>query len=134
MADTAVVNSKLTAYDSEVVVTFSAATATAANATEIMAITPTRPGSKCIILITEGGGTTDSGALGFSIGAGTSEHFGAGSAATGSVARTKTEAIVVNTARFMQSGAIDITLTPATGDALLTDHAATVACIELPFK
>ena len=125
---------KLTAYDSEAVVTFNAATSTVANATEVMAFTPTRPGSKCVIMITEGGGTTDSGALAFSVGAGTSEHFGSGPAVTGSVARTTTEAIVLNSAKYMQSGVINITLTPATGDALITDHAATVQVVELPFK
>ena len=128
-----VTNSPLAVYNTSAAVTFSAATATAANATETMAITLTRPGSRAVILITEGAGTTDTGTMTYSIGAGTTEHFGSGAAVTGSVATASTKAMVLNTAQFSQSGVINITLTPTTGQSLETVNAATVAVIELPF-
>ncbi len=129
----AVTNTELTKYGTEAVVTFNAATSTTANEVEVFTVTPTRPGSKCLMMITEAGGTAG-GAVAFSIGAGTSEHFGSGAAKTGSVAANTTEAIVVNTAQHMASGTLLVTLTPATGKKLLTDSAATMQVVELPFK
>ena len=128
----AVTNSPLTAYGTEAVVTFSAATSTVANTAEVFTITPTRPSSKMVVMITAGGATE--GAVAWSIAAGASNHFGSGAADTGSVAQATTEALVIDTARHMSStGTIPITLTPATGKKLLTDHVATMAVIELPF-
>ena len=82
--------------------------------------------------MTEAGGTAG-GAIGWSVAAGTSEHFGSGPAMTGSVAANTTEAIVVNTAKYDNSGTILITMTPATGIILLTNSAATMQVVELPF-
>jgi len=126
-------NTALSKYGTEATVIFNAATATAANATEAFTITPTRPGSKMLVMLTETEGTTAGGAYTWSIGAGTTEHFGSAAADTGSVALNTTEAIVINTARHMASGTVVITLTPATGKILLTNHTATIQVIELPF-
>jgi len=134
MANVTVVNSPLSTYNTAAAVTFQAATATAVGATQIMDITLTRPGSRAVILISEGAGTSDTGTISYSIGAGTTEHFGSGLAVTGTVATTVTKAVVLNTAQFSQSGVIKITLSPAsTAVSLITDHAATVGVVELPF-
>jgi hypothetical protein len=128
----AVTNTPLSAYGTEAAVTFSAATATVSNTAEVFTITPTRPASKMVIMIKAGAATE--GAVAWSIAAGATNHFGSGAADTGSVAQGTTEAIVIDTARHMSStGTIPITLTPATGKILLTDHVASMAVVELPF-
>lgn len=124
-----VTNTKLTARDTELAITVNAATADVADTAEVFTITPDN--GNFAIYITEGSGTD--GAVAWSIGAGTSEHFGSAAALTGSVAQGTTEVIAIDTAKYMQSGDILITLTPASGKKLLTDHAASMYVVEMPF-
>ena len=70
------------------------------------------------------------GAVAWSIAAG--DYWAAGSAKTGSVAQATTELIMLEGAKYKtQAGTIAITLTPASGKRLLTDHAAAVNCIQI---
>lgn len=106
--------------------TFNAATADGANGTEVFTITPAKADYKGIIEIKNT--ATDQGTLTYSIAAG---DLWAGKAVTGSVAQGKTAIIEVEGGKVMQdNGTILVTLAPATGKILLTNHAATVQYIE----
>ena len=125
----AVTNSSITKFDDEAVVTSNPATATVADATEAFTITPTRKGSKVLIRMNIG---DTHGAVAFSVAVGT--HFGANVVKTGSIAQNTTEAVILNSGRFLNaSGAYVITFTPASGKKLLTDHLLNVEVIEMPF-
>jgi hypothetical protein len=123
----AVTNTTLTAFNTEVELTNNAATSTVADATEVFTITPTKADYKVLIQIING---PTHGAVAWSIAAG--GYWAAGSAKTGSVAQAKTELIVLEGAKYKAlAGTIAITLTPASGKKLLTDHAAAVNCIQM---
>lgn len=123
-----VTNSTITTFNTEVVLTNNPATSTVIDATEVFTITPTESDEKVVIEIKNGAGQ---GALAWSVAAG--DYWAAGSALTGSVADGATELIVLEGAKYKaQGGTIAITLTPAAGKILLTNHAAAVNCIELP--
>lgn len=122
-----VTNSTIAKYNTEIVKTFNAATADTANGTEVFTITPKVSGNSIAIEISV---ADTNGAVGFSIAAG--GLWGAGAAKTGSVAQATTEIIQIETGKYLKNdGTILLTLTPATGKKLLTDHAAKVAVIEL---
>ena len=126
-----VTNSKLLAMDSAISVVENAATATGANTAEAFTITLTKPGSHGCVIINNA--SSSDGTLTWSIAKGTG--FGASVAKTGSVAQGVRQVITLDDARYKNaSAAIVLTLTPATGKILLTDHAATVEVIELPFQ
>jgi len=123
-------NNSIVAFNTEVVIADDAATADAANLAEVFTITPTRPGNKMYIDIAE---LTGGGAVAFSVAAGVG-HFGIGAAYTGSVATSTREGFMLNTANFLSAaGTILLTLTPASGLKLLTNHGAAVTVIEFPF-
>jgi len=123
-----VTNTDISTFNSEVELTKNAATSTTIDETEVFTITPTAPDHKVIIMIENGSGA---GALGWSVAAG--DYWAAGSALTGSVADGKTEVIILEGAKYKaQAGTISITLTPASGKILKTDHAAAIAVIQIP--
>jgi hypothetical protein len=125
----AVTNSPIVKFDTEIVVTSNAATSTVADATEAFTITPTRKGSKVLIRMNI---ADSNGAVAFSVAVGS--HFGANVVKTGSIAENTTEAMILNSGRFLNaSGAYVITFTPASGKKLLTDHALVMEVIEMPF-
>lgn len=105
-----------------------AATESNANKAEAFTITPTKAGRKILILVTE---TSNAGDITCSLGAGS--EFWASDAQTFTAATNKTSAFQIeDVARFLtSSGTIVLTLTPANGKRLATDHAATVQVIEL---
>lgn len=123
-----VTNSTITAFNTEVAKTANAATSTTIDETEVFTITPTAPDYKVVVEIVNGAGH---GALAWSIAAG--DYWAATDALTGSAADGAPEVIVLEGAKYKaQAGTIAITLTPASGKRLLTDHAAQVNVIELP--
>lgn len=123
-----VVNSTITKFNTEVVKTNNPATSTVIDATEVFTITPTESDEKVVVEIKNGAGH---GALAWSVGAG--DYWAAGSALTGSVADGATEVVVLEGAKYkLQAGTIAVTLTPAAGKILLSNHAAAVNVIELP--
>lgn len=129
MADpTAVTNVTLSAFDTEAEFAQTAATALVADATEVFAITPTKQGSKLLIGIVNG--ASNQGAVAWSIAAG--GLWAAGSAKAGSVAQGKTEIVQIDTAKYLSTaGKIAITLTPADGKILKTNHVAAVYALEM---
>jgi DNA primase len=105
-----------------------AATSTEASAPEAFTITPTKAGRKILILVT----VADAhGTVVCSLGAGS--EFWASDAQTFNAVQNKTSAFQIeDVARFLTSSdTIVLTLTPANGKRLATDHAATVQVIEL---
>lgn len=122
-----VTNTTLSAFNADTAVTKNAATSAVVDATEVFTITPTRPDEKVLILMENGAGH---GAVSFSVAAG--EFWGAGSALTGTVADGVTDAIVLEGFKYKKAdGTIAITMTPASGKRLLTDHAFKMAVVEM---
>jgi hypothetical protein len=105
-----------------------AATETNANKAEAFTFTPTKAGRKILILVTV---AAANGTVVCSLGAGS--EFWASDAQTFNAVENKTSAFQIeDVARFLTSSdTIVLTLTPATGKKLLTDHAATVQILEL---
>lgn len=105
-----------------------AATSTVANTAEAFTFTPTKAGRKILILVTEAGSAGD---IACSLGAGS--EFWASDAQTFTAESGEISAFQIeDVARFLTSSdTIVLTLTPATGKKLATDHAATVQVIEL---
>ena len=123
-----VTNTLLTAMNAEQTLTFNAATSSVIDATEVFTITPTGKQNKTTIGFVNG---TGHGALTYSIAVGT-KVFKAAAAKTGSIAAGATEIIQLDMGRYTSStGTIVITLTPASGKRLATDHAASMFEIEL---
>jgi hypothetical protein len=104
-----------------------AATETNANKAEAFTFTPTKAGRKILILVTV---AAANGTVVCSLGAGS--EFWASDAQTFNAVENKTSAFQIeDVARFLTSSdTIVLTLTPATGKKLLTDHAATVQILE----
>lgn len=118
----AVTNSTVS-LNSAVNKTFNAATADTADLAEVFTITPTKADYKTVIEI-----SNVTGILAYSIAAG---DLWAGKAVTGTVAANKTVIIEVEGGKVMQNdGTILLTLTPASGTKLLTNHAASVQVIQ----
>lgn len=123
-----VTNTSITTFNTEVELTPNAATSTTIDETEVFTITPTVADHKVLIEVVNGAGH---GTLAWSVAAG--DYWAAGDALTGSVADGKTELIILEGAKYKaQAGTVALTLTPASGKRLLTDHAAEVNAIELP--
>lgn len=122
-----VTNSTLSAFNTDTAVTKNAATSTTIDETEVFTVTPTRPDDKVLILLENGAGH---GAVSFSIAAG--GFWGAGSALTGTVADGATDAIVLEGFKYKAAaGTVAITMTPASGKRLLTDHAFKMTVVEM---
>ena len=124
----AVTNTLFTALNTDIEVTFNAADKDDADGTQKFYYTPTGKDSKVVIGVDVGG---NNGAVGYSIAAGTGV-FAAAAAKTGSVAALKTEAIQIETGKYLNaSNRVEITFTPASGKKLKTDHVLNVWAIEL---
>ena len=106
-----------------------AATADVANTAEIFTITPTKGVDKMIIDVAV---ANTNGTVACSLGAGAG--YWPSKALTWNAVQNKTSHMhVSDIARFLTtSGTILLTLTPASGKKLLTDHTAVVEVIELP--
>jgi hypothetical protein len=103
------------------------ATVDSANGTEVFTV-PVGKTGQTLIAINNGAGH---GALTFSIAKGVTGG-GAGAALTGSVADGVTSYLQLDTARYATAaGTLLITLTPASGKKLKTEHVASVQGIEL---
>ena len=123
-----VTNTTMLLYDKEYTVTSNAATATVANTAEVFTVTPTKAGNQVLILLTN---ADSNGAYTYSIPVGSLWAGDTKTAFTGSVAEGTTEAIMLESGKHLSAtGKYVITLTPATGKILLTDHAATMEVIE----
>jgi hypothetical protein len=121
-----ITNTKLVSMNTGLAMTANAATSTVIDTAEVFTATPTRPDYKLVYIIYNGSGH---GAITYSIAVG---DFWAGtSAVTGSVAAGASVAIELEGGRVKQDdGTVAITLTPASGKRLLTDHAAGMYVIE----
>lgn len=121
----AITNTRITSLNADQTLTFNPATVDTIDGTEVFTYTPTGKDNKICI-----GFKNATGVLAYSIAGGTGV-FGA-AAKTGTIAENATEVIQIETGKYMQSaGTILITLTPATGTKLLTNHAAAMFVIEL---
>jgi hypothetical protein len=121
----AITNTMITDLNADQTLTFNAATADTADLAEVFTYTPTGRDNKILI-----GFKNTTGTLAYSITAGAGV-FGA-AAKTGTIAATSTEVMQIETGRYMQAaGTILITLTPAAGTKLLTNHAASIFVAEL---
>ena len=102
---------------------------TTANDTETLIITPTCPGNRIIVIISEVSGA---GPLGVNVAAG---GYWAGKAMTaGSVAASTSEAFIFQAAAHqdMDDSTIEIVVSPHTGEKLVTSSAATWQCFQMP--
>jgi hypothetical protein len=123
-----VTHSLISALNADQTLTFNAATSSVINDTEVFTITPTGKANKTVIAFVNGAGH---GAYTYSIAAG-AKVFKAAAAKTGSIAAGATEIIQLDMGRYTSStGTIVVTLTPASGKRLLTDHAANMWVAEL---
>jgi len=126
MADKAFTNSPIVSFGTRATATMVAADIDTTNGNQVFNYTPTGKSNKTVILI-----SNTTGVLSYSIAAGTGASKAA-AAKTGTVAATTLGAIQVETGKFLNaSGVIAITLAPATGTKLVTNHAAAVAAVEL---
>lgn len=106
--------------------TATAATATVADATEVFTFTPTK--SKYVIQINNV--SASDGSVTYSIAKGT--HWAATVPLTGTILQGTSQVIELDTARVKGAlGVISLTLTPASGKILLTDHELTIQAIQL---
>lgn len=123
-----VTNSSIAAFNTITAVTSNAATADTDALAEVFTITPTKSGTKMLIII----GGTGSGADGditYSFAAG---GFWAGKIVSGTVTKNTEKMIEVETGNVLKyDGTIALTLTPAATDKLLTNHAAYVKVVQL---
>lgn len=123
-----VTKSTFSAFNTITAVTSNAATANTDGLAEVFTITPSKAGTKCVLII-GGTGSAADGDIAFSVAAG---DFWAKKAVTGTVAKNTEKMIELETGNILQDdGTIALTLTPAATDKLLTDHAAYVKFIEL---
>lgn len=123
----AITNTLIAALNTDQTLTQNAATSSVIDATEVFTYTPTGKDNKILIGFVNGAGH---GAYTYSIAAG-ARVFGA-PVKTGSVAAGATEVIQIETGRYVSAAnTVAITLTPASGKRLLTDHAAAMWAAEL---
>lgn len=123
-----VTNTKISALNADQTFTANAATSSTIDQAEVFTITPTGKANKTAIVFTNGAGH---GAFTYSIAAG-ANVFKAAAAKTGSIAAGASEVIQLDLGRYTSStGTVVVTLTPASGKRLLTDHAASMSVLEL---
>lgn len=128
MSNIAITPATVTAFNTATDAAVAAATSTVADATEVFEVAITGKPSKVALIFSN---ANSHGSYTYSIAAGA---FGlSGAAVTGSIAQNKPNAVVqLETGRVQGSdGKILITLKPADGKKLLTDHAATIRAINL---
>lgn len=123
-----VTGSPITAISTITTVTKNLATADTDALAEVFTITPTRAGNKLLIII----GGTGSGADGNITAAIAAGDLWASKAISVTVTKNTEKMLQVDTGKVMQDdGTILLTLTPASTDKLVTDHAAYVKVIEM---
>jgi len=123
-----VTSSKITALNTITAVTSNAATADVDNTAEVFTITPTQA-TKSMTIIIGGTGAAADGNITASFSAG--DMWGAKALGSLTVTKNTEKMIKIDSFKAMQNdGTIDLTLTPAATDKLLTDHAAYVKVIE----
>lgn len=127
MANTAVTSIQA-AINAQTEYTTTAATADGANEAEVFDITPTKRDGKVAFFINNV--AADQGSVTWSLAAG---DFWAGvSALTGTIAQGKSYVVEVETAKYLQSdGKMNLTITPASGKILSTNHTLTVGVLQL---
>lgn len=119
-------NSPILSIGTRATATMVAADADTADLAQVFNYTPTGKDNKILVLVDNA-----TGILAYSIAAGAGV-FKAAAAKTGTVAANTLGAIQIETGPYINaSGVIAITLTPASGTKLLTNHAAAVAVVEL---
>jgi hypothetical protein len=107
--------------------TTTAATADTANLAEVFDLDMPKDG-RCIVIINNVSGVN--GTVTWSLAAG--DFWASTAALTGSIAQGKSYILQVDSARFKQSdGKMNLTITPASGKKLKTDHALTIQTIKL---
>jgi hypothetical protein len=122
----AVTETVIAALNADQTLTANAATSEVADTAEVFTIVPVKSGGKMALMFYNGAGH---GAVTYSIAAG---DFWAAAAVTGSIAAAATEVLQVETAKVLQNdGTILVTITPASGKRLLTDHACGMYVLEL---
>ena len=127
MADIAVTNSSITAYNTITTVTANLATEGTNDTVQKFVITPTKADCKVLVLITV---ANTHGTVTYSAAAG---GLWAAVAVTGSVVQNTTKAILFEGGKVKSAtGTIEISFTPASGKDLTNDHAMNVEVIELP--
>lgn len=120
-------NTLVAALNTDQTLTANAADANTNDLAQIFNYTPTGKDNKVVVIISVG---DTHGAVAYSI-AGGAGVFGI-PAKTGSIAQNAMEVIQIETGRFMlATGKIAITLTPASGKKLQSEHLAKVYVIEL---
>lgn len=124
----AVTNTNITDYDTETTVTANAATSSVIDTAEAFTVTPTKSGNHVAILMTNAAGH---GAYTWSLPVGALWASDTATALTGSIAAGATEVIQLASGKHLSAaGTYVITLTPASGKRLLTDHAAVMEVLE----
>lgn len=122
-----VTNTTIAALNTDQTLTANVATVDSANTPEVFTITPTKKGSKLLIVFQN---ANSNGAYTYSIAAGAA--WASTSAITGSIAQNAKEVLQLDTAKVMSStGTILVTLTPATDKKLASEHVATMFVAEL---
>lgn len=122
MANIVVTNTAMTNLNVGYPATANVATTSVIDEAQIFVVTPTKRDDKTLLRITVG---ATHGAVAFSIAAG--EFWMGVSPQTGSVAQATSEAIEIESAKYMKAdGTIVITFTPASGKRLATDHLLSV--------
>ncbi len=123
-----VTNTDITNYDVETTVTANAATSSVIDEVEVFTVTPTKAGNHVVVLMTNAAGH---GAFTYSIPAGALWASDTTTAFTGSIAAGATETVqLASGVHLSSSGTYAITLTPASGKRLLTDHVAVMEVLE----
>ena len=106
--------------------TTTAATADTADLAEVFEITPTK--GELIIHVNNVSGAN--GTVTWSLAAGT--HWAAGAALTGSIAQGKAYILRVDTAKYKgAAGKLSLTITPASGKKLKTDHTLVITATQI---
>jgi hypothetical protein len=124
----AITNTLMAALNADQTLTYNAATVDTVNGTEVFTYTPTmNKQGKVLIGFVNGAGN---GAFTYSIAKGNGV-FQAAAALTGSIAAGATEVIQIEMGKYLNAGTIAITLTPASGKKLLSEHAANMWVSEL---
>lgn len=110
-------------------ITQSAATETSIDVVEVFTFTPSVMDNRYLLVIYNVSGAN--GTVTWSIAAG--DAWAAGDALTGSVVQGVQSAIVLEGGKYLsEDGTLVVTITPASGKILLTDHALTVTGIQMP--
>lgn len=123
-----VTNSTMSLYDTEYTVTPNAATSSVIDEVEVFTVTPTKAAHQVAITFTN---ATGHGAYTYSIPVGALWAGDTATAFTGSIAAAAEEVIQLESGKHLNAdGKYLITLTPASGKRLLTDHAAVMKVIE----